>query len=336
MLVPLLSLLVVSAPPAQGEPATATRTSAALHPSQLRMPSAAEASAGGDRLRSLGLVPRSDGGFTYRGVEGERFDAIIHADGTVEFEVDPSFQLKADGACVIFSCVTREMTTSAKQPGRQRADAVKKAIAQTLTTIGAGAAASLAGTPTATLVSPGLNYLTRPNVPQPISGFGAAARPVKGAVTGTVYGRYGYLPPPHAAMRGFLERTFEFRVELVKQADARRVAEQLSRLEPELAKAWSEAKTTAARHGLVLDAWDGIGAPTELHSDREVAAEAARELEGKRDDARARGREIILDFVHSRAPEGSADAFSPGELARYNAGRAAAERFEPYAPDERR
>ncbi len=328
MLVALLSLLVFSAPPAKGPPATSP---AALHPSQLRLPDPAAAPASGERLRSLDLVPRADGGFMYRGAEGERFDAIIHADGSVEFQVDPSVQLKLDGLCVLVTCVTRELVKPESESGqkRKRADAVKKTVAQTLAALGASAAASLAGTPTAALVSPGLNYLDHPHVDPPAHVRSAAAPP-RQAVVGTAYGRFGYLPPPNAAMVSFLKRTFELRVELVKKADARRVAEQLSRLEPELSKAWDGAETTAARHQLVLDAWDDLDAPVTTHRDTYVAAEAEETLASRRDEARARGRALILRFVRERAPEGSPQAFSPQTLARFNARRSALARFEPY------
>lgn len=285
------------------------------------------------RARALGLRPRADGGFEYAGATGERFDATIHRDGTVEFHLDPTIQIKPDGVCLIAVCVVRGMAKGARQSRRQQ---VKRAAVVTIAELAAGLVAGAAGLPlprtTPLQLAPGSQPPPGGTTALGIPGSGSLTNPsVPNHVGGTVQGRYGYLPQPTAAMTAFMDRTFELRLELVKAADQERLERELERLPLALLEAWSAAPTLAQRHELVLQAWDDLIPLPSPHRDAVLTASADRELERRREDAATRARAVILELVRERAPAGSASAFTRAELDAFNRGRPARDQFTPYA-----
>lgn len=266
------------------------------------------------RARELQLSPLEEGGYRYEGDPDERFDALIRRDGVVVFELDPLVKVELDGACLLAVCVTRGMVQST--PGLDVLNLGMRVAAQVLSAWASGSTGGRA--PRDRWVE---TMQTR-----------STALPQTAPSMAGVGGRFGYLPPPRAAMSAFLERTFEFRLELAKLADAERRDAQLRALPGRLVAAWMRhADAPRRRKDAILELWDELQLPVAVPD--ELRADVARSLQPARERAADEARLCILDFVRRHAPAGSPEAYTEAELAAINAGRVGAARFEPYGVD---
>jgi len=266
----------------------------------------------------LGLRLREGGGYDYRGMGGERFSAFIRPDGSVVFDIDPLIQVKGIGVCAVAVCV------QSKKPSL----GVNAVIGGAL--VAASIAAAIVGGASDSDNQNQLNEsptVTHPRT-APLSSTVPAFSPA--AVVG-VSGRYGYLPSPVAAMTGFLERTFEFRLQLAFEIYLERLDEQGRRLPGDLLSAWSNPEFPSEdRRASLLQIWDDVQAPPPEHPDGVLAAALQTDVEPHRQRAATEARQMILDFVRRHVRRGSAVAFTEAELREYNARPSTEVAFEPY------
>ncbi len=118
----------------------------------------------------------------------------------------------------------------------------------------------------------------------------------------------GANPYAHEEER-FMEETAELRAGLETAAQRERMAVTLRRLPGRLTRIWqNESRSAEQRRRLIFEQWAEV------------------------DDSGGGGgaREIIENFVRENLPVGTGDEYSADELRRLNAGRDAADRFEPY------
>ena len=118
-----VALVLLAPNPAVSEPPGATPPRRILRPtlSEAVFPRSVRPAAADAMARDLDLVPAGDG-YRYQGVGGERFDARIHSDGHVEFDIDPSVQVNLEAVCLIAVCV------QSTKPSRQPQAAPKKSL----------------------------------------------------------------------------------------------------------------------------------------------------------------------------------------------------------------
>lgn len=257
---------------------------------------------------SLGLQPRADGGYDYKGNKSERFDATIRRDGVVEFELDPSVALKVDGICAAAICRKRK-------PSKERRARRRKKAAVTVVALLAEAAMGRFSTGT-------INYGQPTAAPINWTPFEMPAFHVA-----TVQGRYGHLPTPSASMQEFMDRTYELRVEMALDAGLDDLESARKRLPSTLLQLWrDDTRSPAERRAAILDLWAGLDHMS-AHADPVVAGD--RRLEDHRGESIAAARATILAFVRRHAPKGSAQAFTPTELEAFNA-MPGVVRFDPY------
>jgi hypothetical protein len=109
----------------------------------------------------------------------------------------------------------------------------------------------------------------------------------------------------------FLSSTYEMRIKLAAESQVQDMRLALHDLPGRLEKLWADTThPLAARRLIICMLW------SELHRD-------------------ARGREataVINHFVRTRLPLGTANAYTPAEIANCNAGAAPTARFDPYSP----
>lgn len=266
--------------------------------------------------RALGLVPLPNGGYAYRGVPGERFDATIHRDGTVEFVVDAGVQIKIEGLCLLAVCVR-------KGARKQRRRPTLREVARVAGAIGAIVAASLAdgGSEDRSYHEPAAGPIpgSQPSGPLALS-------------AGALQGSYGYLPAPVAAMGGFLERTFELRLELAERDALARIDRELQALPARLTAIWDDARPLVDRHADTLALWLDVDVTLE-HLDPFVQRKLRSRLDRRRSQAAAQAQTRIRAFVRRRAPAGSKAAFARSELQRFNRRPEVTVPFWPYRDD---
>lgn len=276
-----------------------------------------------DRL-SLKKLP--SGKYLYVGTQDERFDARIEHDGTVTFMVDSSVQIQLGGICLVALCVARQpgrgpARPTVTTPWASRSQTVAKRLAAGLV---AGAASGLSlrssGSDGRMGMAPEFAhdpyFQNRPPAP----------------ILGAIHGRYGYLPKPQAQMSAFLERTFEFRLEMAKQANAERLAKALAELPIRLLDVWSQKSRPAAeRRAELLALWAETERPFEELVDLSIQVAGRQEFDRRRARAAKKARARIEAFVRRHLPEGSSDAFTKTELDLFNAGRTGDAKFDPYA-----
>jgi hypothetical protein len=115
---------------------------------------------------------------------------------------------------------------------------------------------------------------------------------------------------PYAHERNrFMEETEELRAGLESTAQRERMTAGLRRLRGQLTRIWQdESRSIEQRRRLIFDQWAEID-------------------EGGGDGG---AREIIENFVRENLPLGTGHEYSADELRRLNAGRATADRFDPY------
>ncbi len=115
---------------------------------------------------------------------------------------------------------------------------------------------------------------------------------------------------PYAHERNrFMEETEELRAGLEATAARERMVAGLRRLRGRLARIWeNESQSAEQRRRLIFEQWT--------------------EVDEGGGDGGARG--VIENFVRENLPMGSGQEYSADELRRLNAGRAAADRFDPY------
>lgn len=274
----------------------------------------------------LSLEARGDGWFRYDGTTDEWFDAVIRPDGTVVFEVEPSVQIKITSACLVAVCVGQ----TAKQKKHNRAAwkgvGIGVALLTELLVNGAAGAGNAmgGGNPRAAWGSINQQHAAPPI--QPVSKPVPAVPSLVG-----VSGRFGYLPPPHAAMSAFLQRTMEFRLKLAHEFDGRQIEAQERELIERLFRGWGDpSRSLAERKAEILALWDDL-LVVDASASAPAGAAKSQSLDRSRHEAAAEARSRILDFVRRHAPEGTALAFTADELKAINQGRSEADRFQPYS-----
>jgi hypothetical protein len=120
---------------------------------------------------------------------------------------------------------------------------------------------------------------------------------------------------PYAARKiAFLDRTRDERRRLAVAARSEDLREALHRTRADLERLWRAPGPAAEKRHVLFLLWDECA-----ESGPEEVMATSRAVRG-----------AIVAFVRRRLPAGSADAFTDGELARENARRTSAERFEPY------
>jgi hypothetical protein len=276
----------------------------------------------------LGLRSLPGGRYRYVGTTGERFDATIEIDGTVTIEVDPSVQVNLDGICLVVVCVPvnsgRPAQSSPASPKSQRGRKAAKAVSRTALGTAVSALGGGYGTPHE-------NYGRSPDYlwnPQSHNNHGHGLPQGTAPMMGGVSGRYGYLPKPNAQMAAFLERTFEFRLDMARSAHEDRLRASLAQLPHRLLDTWNDARLELPeRRARILDMWDALE-PALIDAPLQRAARS--ELEQDRASAANQARRIILEFVRRHLPVGSTLAFTSEETERFNLGRTSRARFVPY------
>jgi hypothetical protein len=279
-----------------------------------------------ERARALGLRPASGGGWTYE-QEGGRVKATIREDGTVELDVESGVQVKIDEVCLVVVCVdTREKSEKQQSRRRERARRAAAKIATDLVVMGATALAGASGTSSAA----GASYANPWGVPSgdPSHDHSRLTPPVY--PYGFINGRYGFLPYPSRSVASFLDRTFDFRLDLARQASTQRLEGQAARLPEELLEIWRGPGSAKARRNAVLERWGEL-APT--HIDPVVQVALDTDIDPARRQAADRARGVIQRFVELHIPADSEDAFTPEELRRFNAALREPDQFWPYGPD---
>lgn len=115
---------------------------------------------------------------------------------------------------------------------------------------------------------------------------------------------------PYAAEREwFMEQTETLRERLEAEHRTTTLRRGLGDIRDRLRRAWAnEAETPVVRRRRIFDMWDELDDGSES------------------DDARA----AIMTFIREHLPDGSADAYLPGELTRLNARRESGHAFRPY------
>lgn len=297
------------------------------------------------RAAGLGLRPSSGAGWTWEH-DGGRVRATIREDGTVELDVDAGVQVDIEEVCLLVVCVDTGKTAEKRKSHRR--ERMRRAAARVATDLLVAAAAHRAGGAGA---SGSRGASSGPAAPGPT----AAGAPLAGAPWanpwgvpsgdpahdhsrltppvlpfGSVRGRYGFLPYPSLAVASFLDRTFEFRLDLARRAYAERLDRQAARLPEELLEIWRSSESAADRRAEVLERWAEL-AP--VHVDPVVESAMDDEADPVRHAAAERARGVIRKFVHRYLPADSDDAFTPDELRRFNAAFREADQFWPYGRD---
>jgi hypothetical protein len=142
---------------------------------------------------------------------------------------------------------------------------------------------------------------------------------------------------PYARIKHkLLKATFEMRLGMAVTFQKKQLSKRLQRLDGDLDKIWADTgRGLGARKELLFQRWDECDEP-------EAATPAAADLPGfgkvdnselddARQDAANSARRLIEKFIRDNAPKGSADAFTPAELADMNKRRASTQKFHPYA-----
>jgi hypothetical protein len=126
--------------------------------------------------------------------------------------------------------------------------------------------------------------------------------------------------------RRFAEETRPARQRMADAARVRWQAEALTHLPAMLERVWqNRSQSAAARRSTLFDLWDEC-------LDADGDAEAPGDPTDAAVTGAARARRVILDFIRSRLPAGSPDAYTPAEIDTLNRRRSSRERFSPYAP----
>ncbi|AKF07080.1 hypothetical protein DB32_004229 [Sandaracinus amylolyticus] len=253
---------------------------------------------------AIELVRRSDGSYVHRGVG---FTAVIRPDGSVQFEDRGHAELGARDAV--------QTDGSGAAVERRHDPELPDALAELVEPL-----APILDPLTAISVDP--NQVRAPDgtsaLPELLTEPAGAIATI--APPGTAFGIGGTFDTQGAAMRAagqdpnlaerlrFLEETEELRDRLTDAHAARERAAALSRLRARVRRIWAGSGPAADRRRALFALWDDA-------SEDEVGRTA---------------RDAIERFVREELPEGSADAYSDGELEQLNASRVSAERFAPY------
>ncbi|PRQ04438.1 hypothetical protein [Enhygromyxa salina] len=141
---------------------------------------------------------------------------------------------------------------------------------------------------------------------------------------------------PYARIKHkLLKATFEMRLGMAVKFQKKQLDKRLHRLGGDLDKIWADTgRGLSARKELLFQRWDECDEP-------EAGATAgadipgfgkvdSSELDDARQDAALSARRLIEKFIREHAPKGSAEAFTPAELADMNRRRASTQKFQPY------
>ncbi|MCA9698111.1 MAG: hypothetical protein KC431_11350 [Myxococcales bacterium] len=139
---------------------------------------------------------------------------------------------------------------------------------------------------------------------------------------------------PYARAKAkLLKATFELRLGMAVEFQKKQIKKRLKRLEGELDKIWTdERRDLAARKELIFQRWDECEEPDEVGTSEVPGFSEVdtSEIDETRKEAAGEARDTIIDFVRERAPKGSAQAYTAGELADMNGRRSSKSKFSPY------
>ena len=124
---------------------------------------------------------------------------------------------------------------------------------------------------------------------------------------------------PYASEKlAMLDRTRDQRVEIGKVYRREQLSHSAELMQANLARLWATTQDVAARKETVFALWDECAEPTGKEGDHEG-------------EAGTKARIIVVAFIRTHAPAGSAAAFTPDEIARLDAHRSSRQHFAPYA-----
>ncbi|WP_236605391.1 hypothetical protein [Sandaracinus amylolyticus] len=250
------------------------------------------------------LVPRADGSYVHRGVG---FTAVIRPDGSVQFGDRDHVALGARDP------VQTDGSGAAVEP--RHAPELPDALADLVEPL-----APIIDPLTVIPMDP--NQVRAPDgtsaLPELLSEPGGAIATIESPAAG--FGIGGTFDAQGAAMRAagqdpnaaerlrFLEETEELRDRLTDAHAARERAAALPRLRARIRRLWAAPRPAAERRRALFELWD----------------------DASEDDVGRSARDAIERFVREELPEGSADAYSDGEIEHLNASRESTGRFAPY------
>jgi len=139
--------------------------------------------------------------------------------------------------------------------------------------------------------------------------------------------------PSPRVKAALLSATFEMRLEHAVAYHERRMIEELGALEDQLERIWrGSGHSPKIRRELLFEVWDGCQeSGSGLVGFRVAAsADAAASLDETRRKLASAARRKVLHFIRAELPAGSTAAYTPGELAEFNARRVSAQAFAPY------
>lgn len=242
---------------------------------------------------------------------GDRFDAFIQPDGQVGFTLDREVAVKVDGVCGFAVCIGGKVEEEGARPAAKRARAL-------------GLVAALIGEAalTGNVRVGGWGYGTPRGGPIPGSELGSSPPRISERLVNVV-GRYGHLPAPVAEMSTFMDETLVFRTALARKDAEGRLDEAHRDIKRSLARIWTSERSSGRKRAAILRVWADIDVPA---PSRDVPLNAS--LDEQRAAAGVAARATVLASVRANAPEGSSEAFTPAELAAFNADASVA--FCPY------
>ncbi|KIG16732.1 hypothetical protein DB30_04205 [Enhygromyxa salina] len=139
---------------------------------------------------------------------------------------------------------------------------------------------------------------------------------------------------PYARIKHkLLKATFEMRLGMAVTFQKKQLDKRLQRLGGELDKIWADTgRGLGARKELLFQRWDECDEP-EASANAQLPGFGKvdnSELDDARQDTALSARRLIEKFIREHAPKGSAEAFTPAELADMNRRRASTQKFQPY------
>lgn len=276
---------------------------------------------------ALGLKPLRGGGFLYQGTGEEKFDARIHEDGSVEFRDSGAFEIRLSSLCFSYACPI----ATPKQPrvGKKKS---KKDIEASLRRSRAAKIASrvILGVLTGALPLAGMDD-SGVFGPRGGSGNYYVAPPRPGSMATGIFsasGMFGRKGQVNGKKMDFLQRTRALRLELATVAQEAYTTRALHLLPRQLKDIeHASRQSPAIRRERLLALWEQF----DVHYQEQELQDAVLTRLNRSMGTKLRfARRQMLAFAKRVFPRGSKTAFAPAELAKYNQGRAAEHRFEPY------
>ena len=127
-----------------------------------------------------------------------------------------------------------------------------------------------------------------------------------------------------------LDETREERVAIGKRYRTQKLARAREYVQKHIERLWATTLDPAARRRSLFELWDDCA---ERRPDMEAPGFAPRAEDDELVVAGAAARAQVIGFIRSQLPAGSADAYTPAEVARFNKRRKSRARFTPYEVD---